>query len=67
MAIDWEEYMQVALMPSTHDFVEFLEAHAGGDALLGAFGFCPEGHGEIMTEEMAAGHPELSVCPNHRP
>lgn len=58
MAIDWEEYMQVALMPSTHDFVEFLEAHAGGDAPMGAFGFCPEGHGEIMTEEMAAEHPE---------
>ena len=60
MAIDWEEYIQVALMPSTHDFVEFLEMHAGKDAPLGQFGFFPGAHGETMTAEMAAAHPECA-------
>lgn len=53
-----EEYMQVALMPTTQSFLDFLSQHAGKDALLGQWGYCPEGRGEQLSEEQARQHPE---------
>lgn len=55
--MDMQEYMQVALMPTTQSFLEFLAMHAGGDAPLGQFGYCPGARGELLTQEQAARYP----------
>lgn len=58
--MDMREYMQVALMPTTQRFLEFLSMHAGKDAPLGQFGYCPGARGEPVTPELAAAQPELA-------
>lgn len=63
--MDMQEYMQVALMPTTQSFLEFLTMHAGEDAPLGQFGYCPDARGELFSQEQAAGHPELQQWVNH--
>lgn len=45
-----EEYMQVALMPTTQSFLEFLSQHAGKDASLGQWGYFPGGRGEQLED-----------------
>lgn len=58
--MDMQEYMQVALMPTTQSFLEFLSMHAGKDAPLGQFGYRAGARGELVTEEQAAAHPDLA-------
>lgn len=58
--MDMQEYMQVALMPTTQSFLEFLFMHAGKDAPLGQFGYRAGARGELVTEEQAAAHPDLA-------
>lgn len=62
--MDMQEYMQVALMPTTQSFLEFLAMHAGEDAPLGQFGYCPGARGELVTPEQAALRPELAPWVN---
>lgn len=58
--MDMQEYMRVALMPTTQSFLEFLSMHAGKDAPLGQFGYCPGARGELVTAERAAENPALA-------
>ena len=48
-----DEHMEVALMKTTRDFLEFLSLHAGKDAPLGQFGYFPGARGEVLTTERA--------------
>ena len=48
-----DEHMEVMLMKTTRDFLEFLNLHAGENAPLGQFGYFPGACGEVLTEEKA--------------
>ena len=61
-----DEMMQVALLPTTQSFLEFLFLHAGEDAPLTQFGYYPGARGEVMTKEMADAVPASARWIGHR-